>query len=69
MLKRLTYDFIMQNPKKFTTNEGEVYVREHGMRISYKRFSKLLKDELLSNGLIKIRPMNHGYELIATQEE
>lgn len=68
-LKKLTYDFIMQNPSKFTTNEGEVYIRSHGMQISYKRFSKLLKDELVANNLIKIRPMNHGYELIASPEE
>ena len=59
----------MQNPSKFTTNEGEVYIRSHGMQISYKRFSKLLRDELVSNNLIKIRPMNHGYELIASPEE
>lgn len=69
MLKKLTYEFIMKNPSKFTTNEGEVYVREHGIPISYKRFSKLLRDELVTNNLIKIRPMNHGYELIASPEE
>ena len=69
MLKRLTYEFIMKNPSKFTTNEGEVYVRQHGMQISYKRFSKLLRDELVANNLIKIRPMNHGYELIASPDE
>lgn len=59
----------MQNPSKFTTNEGEVYIRSHGMQISYKRFLKLLRDELVANNLIKIRPMNHGYELIASPEE
>lgn len=68
-IKRLTYDFIMQNPQKFTTNDGAIYIREHGVKISYKVVSKLLKDELLSDGLIKVRPMNHGYELVCTPEE
>lgn len=68
-IKRLTYDFIMQNPEKFVTNDGAIYIREHGMAIAYKTFSKLLKEELLEEGLIKVRPMNHGYELVATPEE
>lgn len=68
-LRRLIYGCIIERPAKFTTNECEVYVREHGYRISYKKVSKLLKEELLNEGLIKIRPMNHGYELVATKEE
>lgn len=68
-IKRLTYEFIMQNPQKFITNDGVVYIRENGVKIAYKTFSKLLKEELLIDGLIKVRPMNHGYELVATQEE
>ena len=38
-IKRLTYDFIMQNPKKFITNDGAIYIRERGIKISYKTFS------------------------------
>ena len=68
-IKRLTYDFIMQNPKKFITNDGAIYIRERGIKISYKTFSQLIKEELLADGLIKVRPMNHGYELIASKEE
>ena len=68
-IKRLTYDFIMQSPEKFITNDGAIYIRDHGVPIAYKTFSKLLKEELLADGLIKVRPMNHGYELVATSEE
>lgn len=68
-IKRLTYGFIMQSPQKFTTNDGAIYIRNNGVKIAYKTFSKLLKEELLADGLIKVRPMNHGYELVATPEE
>ena len=68
-MKRLTYDFIMQNPKKFITNDGAIYIRERGIKISYKTFSQLIKEELLADGMIKVRPMNHGYELVASPEE
>lgn len=67
--KKLTYDFIMNSPEKFNTSEGHVYMREHGLVISYKRFSEFLKEELLSQGFIKIRPQNRGYKLIASEEE
>ena len=68
-IKRLTYSFIMQSPQKFTTNDGAIYIRNNGVKIAYKTFSKLLKEELLADGLIKVRPMNHGYELVVTPEE
>jgi DNA invertase Pin-like site-specific DNA recombinase len=68
-IKKLVCDFILEHPKKFTTNECEVYVRDNGIRISYKKISKIIKEDLLANDLIKIRPMNHGYELIADPED
>lgn len=67
--KKLTYDFIMNQPDGFNTGEGHVYMREHGLVISYKKFSEFLKDELLSQGYIKIKPQNRGYRLIASEEE
>lgn len=68
-LKKLIYEYIIENPEKFTTNECEVYVREHGYKISYKKVSKVLKEELLANKLIEVRPMNHGYKLIVAPDE
>ena len=68
-LKRLTYDLIMNNPERFNTGEGHVYMREHGLVISYKRLSEFLKEELLSQGLIKRRPHNRGYKLAVSEEE
>jgi len=67
--KKLTYDFIMSKPDGFNTGEGHVYMREHGLVISYKKFSEFLKGELLSQGYIKIKPQNRGYRLIASEEE
>lgn len=68
-IKKLTYDFIINNPDKFTTGDGTVYIRSNGIKISYKTFSKFLKDELLSDGIIEIRPMNNGYKLVKSKEE
>lgn len=68
-LRKLIYECIIERQEKFTTNECEVYVREHGYKISYKKVSKVLKEELLANGLIEVRPMNHGYKLIVTPDE
>ena len=69
LVKRYLCDFILENPNKFLTNDGAVYVRNHGVKISFEKISKILKQELLPANLIKIRPMNHGYELICTPEE
>lgn len=68
-LRKLIYDCIIERQEKFTTNECEVYIRAHGYKISYKKVSKILKEELLANELIEIRPMNHGYKLIVTPDE
>lgn len=69
LVKKYLCEFILQNPNKFITNDAAVYVRDCGVRISYGKISKILKNELLPANLIKIRPMNHGYELIGTEEE
>jgi hypothetical protein len=68
-LKKLTYDFIMNNPDRFNTGEGHIYMREHGLVISYKRLSEFLKEELLSPGIIKRRPHNRGYRLAMSESE
>lgn len=69
LVKKYLCEFILQNPSKFITNDATVYVRDHGVKISYGKISKILKNELLPASLIKIRPMNHGYELIGTEED
>jgi DNA invertase Pin-like site-specific DNA recombinase len=67
LVKKYLCEFILQNPSKFITNDATVYVRDHGVRISYEKISKILKNELLPANLVKIRPMNHGYELIGSE--
>ena len=69
LVKRFLCEFILQNPDKFKTNDATVYVRDHGVKISYDKISKILKQELLPANLIKIRPMNRGYQLVGTPEE
>lgn len=69
LVKKYLCEFILKNPKKFITNDAAVYIRDNGVKISYGKISKILKNELLPANLIKIRPMNHGYELIGTEEE
>ena len=68
-IKKLIYAFIARNPDKFTTDQLTIHVRGNGIPISYKKISKLIKEELLADGLIKVRPMNHGYELVVTKKE
>lgn len=69
LVKKYLCEFILQNPNKFITNDAAVHIRDCGVRISYGKISKILKNELLPANLIKIRPMNHGYELICTEED
>lgn len=69
LVKRYLCEFILKNPKKFITNDAAVYIRDNGVKISYGKISKILKNELLPANLIKIRPMNHGYELIGSETD
>ena len=59
----------MKNPNKFITNDAAIYIRDCGVKISYGKISKILKNELIPANLIKVRPMNHGYELIGSEED
>lgn len=68
-MKELVCDFILQSPEKFALTDAIVYLRENGIGVSHKTVSKLFKDELLSNNIIKLRKSNRGYELLATEEE
>ena len=68
-IKKLIHGFITLNPTKFTTDQLTLHIRGNGIPISYKKVSKLIKEELLADGLIKVRPMNHGYELVASKKE
>jgi hypothetical protein len=69
LVKKYLCEYILHNPKKFITNDAAVYIRDCGVKISYKKISRILKNELLPANLIKIRPMNHGYELIGSEAD
>lgn len=69
LVKKYLCEFILKNPNKFITNDAAVYIRDCGVKISYGKISKILKNELLPANLIKIRPMNHGYELIGSETD
>lgn len=69
LVKKYLCEFILKNPNKFITNDAAIYIRDRGVKISYGKISNILKNELLPANLIKIRPMNHGYELIGSEEE
>ena len=45
-----------------------MHVRESGVKISHKTLAKLVR-ELIAEGLIKVRPMNHGFELAGTPKQ
>ena len=69
LVKKHLCEYILKNPNKFITNDAAVYIRDCGVKISYGKISKILKNELIPANLIKIRPMNHGYELIGSEED
>ena len=69
LVRRYLCEYILQNPDKFNTGDAIVYIRDNGAKISYGKISKILKQELVPENIIKIRPMNHGYQLIGTPEE
>lgn len=68
-MKSLICDFILQSPEKFALTDAIVYLKDNGVGVSHKTVSKLFKDELLSDNMIKLRKSNRGYELLATEEE
>ena len=68
-MKSLICDFILQSPEKFALTDAIVYLKDNGVGVSHKTVSKLFKDELLSNNMIKLRKSNRGYELLATEDE
>ena len=67
-INQLVCGYILQHPEKFTLPQLTVYVRESGVKISHKTLAKLVR-ELIAEGLIKIRPMNHGFELAGTTKQ
>lgn len=69
LIKRYLCEFILQNPDKFRTKDAVVYIRDNGVKLSYRKVSKILKHELAAANIVKIRPMNHGYQLIGTADE
>ena len=68
-MKELVCDFILQSPEKFALTDAIVYLKDNGIGVSHKTVSKLFHDELLTNNMIKLRKSNHGYELLAAEEE
>jgi DNA invertase Pin-like site-specific DNA recombinase len=68
LMKKELYNFIIENPEKFTINNAAIYIRENGMSTTYQKVAQIFK-ELLSDGLIELRRMRHGYRLIVSQEE
>jgi hypothetical protein len=67
-MKKTLYNFIIESPEKFTINNAAIYIRDDGMSTTYQKVAQIFK-ELLSDGLIELRRMRHGYRLIASQEE
>ena len=67
-INQLVCGYILQQPEKFTLPQLTVHVRESGVKISHKTLAKLVR-ELITEGLIKVRPMNHGFELAGTPKQ
>lgn len=68
-MKSLICDFILQSPEKFALTDAIIYLKDNGVGVSHRTVSKLFKDELLSDNMIRLRKSNRGYKMLCTEEE
>lgn len=68
-IKELLYEFILKDPEKIITRNAAFYMREQGIKLTFESLSKIVKEELLEQGIIQRNPMNRGYKLIADVKE
>lgn len=69
IIKRQMYDYIIEHPDKFIAGEMTVYIRNNGTKLTLKTVSKIINEELIANGVVKMNPGSRGFKLIGTQEE
>lgn len=68
-IKELLYEFILKDTDKIITRNAAFYMREQGIKLTFESLSKIVKEELLEQGIIQRNPMNRGYKLIADVKE
>lgn len=64
-IKKLLYDFILQNPDRIVTRDAAMYIRSQGVPLVFDTLSEIVKTELLENNIVVRRQGNHGYRLIS----
>lgn len=68
-IKELLYEFILKDTNKIITRNAAFYMREQGIKLTFESLSKIVKEELLEQGIVQRNPMNRGYKLIADVKE
>lgn len=68
-IKELLYEFILKDTDKIITRNAAFYMREKGLKLTFESLSKIVKEELLEQGIVQRNPMNRGYKLIADVKE
>ena len=68
-IKELLYEFILKDTDKIVTRNAAFYIREQGLSLTFESLSKIVKEELLEQGIVQRNPMNRGYKLIADVKE
>lgn len=68
-IKELLYEFILKDTDKIVTRNAAFYMRQQGIKLTFESLSKIVKEELLEQGIVQRNPMNRGYKLIADVKE
>lgn len=69
MIKRKMCEYILANPDKFNSNHCTVYIRNSGIKLTWKLISKIINEDLVANNIVEFNKQLNGYRLIGTPEE
>jgi hypothetical protein len=61
------YEFIAAHPEQFTKGECTLYVKDKGIKTSYKVISNIINDEI--GDMVEYSAAQHGYRLIKPIED
>lgn len=67
IIKRKMYEYIMDNPERFTAKYCTVYIRNSGTKLTLNTVAKIINEDLVANNIVKLGA--HGYKLIGAQED
>ena len=67
IIKRKMYDYIVENPDRFTAKYCTIYIRNSGTKLTLDTVAKIINEELVANNMVKLT--SYGYKIIGPLEE